>query len=179
PKEICVNHRAKMPAQYMFLPKGDVYMTRNCRIHTHAKGRRVFVVEDDKKQQIGIRVPSSVYCTVRNNAIRTKQVRAKAVNVRDDKMKMEFQATIREQFPAIPVGLLPAIVDRAMEKHSGRVGRTGTIESSQKAKLAVHAYIRYQLTNYDDLLEVGWSKENAREVITGRVHKIARDWRKG
>ncbi len=68
------------------------------------------------------------------------------------------------------------IIRRATAKRRGRVGRTGTIETAEKARLAVQAHIRHTKTNYEGLLKSGTSREGARAMTSQRTFDLLREW---
>ncbi|KAI1080775.1 hypothetical protein F5B20DRAFT_94276 [Whalleya microplaca] len=168
--------RTPMAPNYTYVPKGNVYITGNCRKQTHAAGKTVYVVHDSKKRQIGIRVPLAVYQAVLISHNETKESRAQAVQKKDDKMNDEFRKSVLAQYPQIPTDELPKLVTYTMRKGSRRVGRTGKLEIAAKAQLAVRAYIRHCHTEYDSLLKNGVSRESAREQIHSKIDDVVNKW---
>jgi hypothetical protein len=88
----------------------------------------------------------------------------------------DLNATVLVSFPRIPAEEVPKIINRAMKKHAGRVGRTGKIELAEKAYLAVQAYIRHTKTDYDKLLNDGMAYQDARDQIFPKVREILVEW---
>ncbi|OJJ63743.1 hypothetical protein ASPSYDRAFT_142513 [Aspergillus sydowii CBS 593.65] len=169
--------RDPLPADYVFVPRGDVYVTRNCRSKTKESQRLVYKVYDNtgKKAQ-GIRIPADVYTTVLQSAQETAETRANAVKLRDQKDLAQSRELLCKQFPLMPVGSLDVILHHAFLKGSGRVGRTTTTSDERKAILAVEAHIRHMHTPYETLLREGKSREEARKEVWQMVQAIRMAW---
>jgi len=88
----------------------------------------------------------------------------------------DLNTTVLAKFPRIPAEEVPKIINRAMKKHAGRVGRTGKIELAEKAYLAVQAYIRHTKTDYDKLLNEGTAYQDARGQTFAKVREILVEW---
>lgn len=84
--------------------------------------------------------------------------------------------SVISRFPRLPSAEINKIVCRATAKGKGRVGRTGTIGISEKARLAVQAYIRHTKTNYDDLLRDGTDRESARGLTSQKTIDLLKEW---
>ncbi|KAI1774355.1 hypothetical protein F4818DRAFT_442504 [Hypoxylon cercidicola] len=165
-----------LPHRYLFVPKGNAYVTGNCRKQTRDEGKKVYVVHNSKHQPMGIRVPLAIYESVLEKHEETQESRAKAVEKKDNKMKADFQNSIISQFPEIPERELTQIVEHATRKYSRRVGRTEKLDLADKAQLAVRAHIRHRHTGYDKMLADGASRDNARNKIYGKVDDVATKW---
>ena len=94
--------KGALPSRYSFVPKGNVYITSNCRKLTQERGRSVFIVVDAKNQQIGIGVPTEVYVGVQFKEKDTRADRAANVIKRDEGIAKSFQSEIMKEFPQIP-----------------------------------------------------------------------------
>lgn len=96
----------------------------------------------------------------------------------DEKYKTAFAAEIRRLFPSCPENRDNEITQHACEKGSGRVGRC--IEAKELSniaiKLAVRAHIRHKKTGYDDYLNRGYSRGEAREIIKERIDCVYKLW---
>lgn len=79
----------------------------------------------------------------------------------------------------MPVESLEVILDHAFLKGSGRVGRTSTKTDERKAILAVEAHIRHMHTPYEELLQAGMDRAEAREAVWGTVKAIKTAWEGG
>ncbi|KAI0542649.1 hypothetical protein GGR58DRAFT_451376 [Xylaria digitata] len=174
--EPVVRASSHMPTGYTFVPKGNPYLTRNCRRQTQLSHQTVYAVVNDQKKQVGIRVPWLIYAVVRQNENDTLPVRQKNVRKRDESLENRFREAIKKQFPRISHEVLSAVVRHATAKRKGRVGRTKMIDIEQKARLAVQAYVRHIKTNYEDLLRSGIDREEARNSTSQRTFDILRDW---
>ncbi|KAI1879040.1 hypothetical protein JX265_003217 [Neoarthrinium moseri] len=175
-REPVVRFHTPMPAGYVFVPKGDRYMTANCRKETQAAGETVYVVVNKNKAVIGIRVPENVLARVRASEASTRADRASAVQKRDEGMERQFREAIVKLFPKIPAADTPKVVKTAMQKGSGRVGRTGKLEVEKKAELALRAHIRHQHTEYEKLLRSGTPRLKARDMTLDKVNEVVESW---
>ncbi|KAE8147468.1 hypothetical protein BDV25DRAFT_160298 [Aspergillus avenaceus] len=166
-----------MPHGYVFVAKGDVYVTRNCRAKTKESQRIVYLIYDNTgRRTIGIRVPSDIYTGVVESAAATAESRANAVKSRDAKDLAHARHVLCTQFPLMPTESLETILDHAFLKGSGRVGRTTYVPDERKAGLAVEAHIRHTHTSYEALLNAGKDREEARKAVWGMVCAIKAAW---
>ncbi|KAK8118070.1 uncharacterized protein PG998_006351 [Apiospora kogelbergensis] len=148
-----------LPKGYVFVPKGNVYITGSCRRQTLAAGDEVFAVINHKRQSIGIRVPRAIHAQVVQDEQASRADRASVVQKRD--------ATLEKQFRDA----------RAMLKGSRRVGRTGRLDIETKATLAVRAHIRHAHTWYDDMLRTKThTKGKARDAVLAKINEVAVLW---
>lgn len=79
----------------------------------------------------------------------------------------------------MPDESLEVVLDHAFLKGSGRVGRTSTKTDERKAVLAVEAHIRHVHTSYEELLESGMDREEARDAVGGTVRAVRLAWEGG
>lgn len=168
-----------LPAGYSFVPKGNVYITGNCRRQAQKARETVYLVVNSKQNQIGLAVPREIHDHVRRMEVETREDRAKNVERKDASLEKEFDKVIRQEFPHIPAASLPQVLNHALKKGKGKVGRTSTLDMRQKAYLAVRAHIRHCHTSYDQLMRApGGSlpKHEAREAVTNQVNSISRSW---
>ncbi|KAH7032733.1 uncharacterized protein B0I36DRAFT_347910 [Microdochium trichocladiopsis] len=165
------------PPGYRLVPKGNPYMTLNCRKQTHLAGQTVYnVVEKPGGKHMGIRVPQTVYNAVAASFAATKSDRADAVRRRDGKLEATYLETVLAAFPKAPRREVDAVVSRAMKKHSGRVGRTGQLSAQEKAVLGVLAHIRHVHSPYEKLLKQGVPRLDARRQSEKEIAKKAAEW---
>ncbi|KAL6236998.1 hypothetical protein BDW75DRAFT_205408 [Aspergillus navahoensis] len=177
PFEMNCLERMPLPTDYVFVPRGDVYVTRHCRSKTKEGHRLVYKVYDNTgKKVLGIRVPADVYAAVLHSAEETAESRANAVRARDERDLAHNRELLRKQFPLMPAQSLNTILDHAFLKGSGRVGRTTTTPEIEKVNLAVEAHIRHVHTPYETLLRSGMSRLEARNKIREQVQTILADW---
>lgn len=76
----------------------------------------------------------------------------------------------------MPAASLETVVNHAFLKGSGRVGRTSKRTDERKAELAVEAHIRHTHTPYEELLDAGMDREEARELVWDTVQQIKAEW---
>ncbi|PLB33766.1 DUF2293 domain-containing protein [Aspergillus candidus] len=172
----CFEHDS-FPDGYVFVPRGDVYITRNCRAKTKQSHRIVHLVWDrSAKIKLGIRVPADVHAAVLELASATADSRANATMARDEKDLAHSQQLLRSQFPLMPDESMKIILDHAFRKGSGRVGRSSNLTDHHKATLAVEAHIRHALTPYEDLLRAGVKRQTARHSVWGMIQSIKETW---
>ncbi|KAK0711703.1 hypothetical protein B0H67DRAFT_455409, partial [Lasiosphaeris hirsuta] len=165
-----------MPSGYQFVPKGDVYITKNCRQKTHAAGQTLYVVFDKANRPLGLRCPAWVHDAVVAEHRATAAKRASAVQKRDAALEGTFEQELVRLFPQTPRGEIPKILNQALKKHSRRVGRAGKVDLQQRVKLAVRAHIRHCHTSYDWFLSHGMSRDDARGEILDKLNEVARQW---
>ncbi|KAL5342420.1 hypothetical protein BJX70DRAFT_320851 [Aspergillus crustosus] len=166
-----------LPDDYVFVPRGNVYITRNCRSKTKESHRLVYKVYDNTgKLSMGIRIPSDVYTAVLQSAEQTADSRANAVKLRDEKDLAHSQQLLRQRFPLMPAESLDVILHHAFLKGSGRVGRTSTTSDEHKAILAVEAHIRHTHTPYESMLRAGKQRDVARRKVRETVQSIRAAW---
>lgn len=171
--------KGALPSGYAFVPKGNIYITSNCRKLTQERGRSVFIVIDAKKQQIGIGVPTDIYLGVQFKERDTRADRAANVLKRDESIAKGFQKEIMKEFPQIPSESLRKVLKIALEKGKGKVGRTGKLDIRRKVHLAVRAHIRHCETDYDTLLRNGTAREDARKQVEAKIQEVFKAWRAG
>ncbi|KAF3770599.1 hypothetical protein M406DRAFT_221712, partial [Cryphonectria parasitica EP155] len=166
-----------LPQGYSFIRKGNAYITGNCRRQTQAVSQTVHVVLDSsKKKQLGIAVPTAILQHVRQQESETRAGRAANVQKRDASIEKSLEKLILHEFPRIPSSSLPRVLNTALQKGKGKVGRTGTLTGRERARLAVRAHIRHAETPYDQLLRSGTPRDKARDLVASRIESIARSW---
>ncbi|RKU44143.1 hypothetical protein DL546_004964 [Coniochaeta pulveracea] len=171
-----VHLHSPMPTGYVFVPKGDMYITLNVRKRTHASGQALYVVVNKKKQPIGLRCPVEIYDEVKQDSEATKASRQKVVEHRDAAIKDEFRSALLRIFPKVPEDHVEQILTLTLKKRSGRVGRTSKLDLEERVQLAVKAHIRHNCTDYDSLLRSNVPREEARRQVGPKVQEIARSW---
>lgn len=168
--------KGSLPPGYSFVPKGNVYITSNCRKLTQANGSTVYIVIDAKNQQIGLGIPTEIYVGVQFKEMETRAERAANVIKRDESIARGFQKEIMNAFPQIPSKALQNVLKIALEKGKGKVGRTGKLDIQRKAHLAVWAHIRHCETDYDALLRNGVAREEARQQVEAKIKEVRKAW---
>lgn len=173
--------RGRIPRGYSLVLKGNVYVTGNCRKQSQAADETVYLVVDTKETQIGIAVPTGIYEGVKQKEVETRLSRAANVDRRDKAIKKEFEQVVLNEFPRLPLGELSKILEKALEKRKGKVGRTGQLSDHRKAQLAVRAHIRHCHTPYDKMLRASGkkglkTKHLARQTVQKQVDDLAAAW---
>ena len=176
--EPTVRFQSPMPKEggYVFVPKGNVYITSNCRKQTQEAGQTVYTVLNAKNNAVGIRVPRRIRDAVQESHEATREKRAQAVLRKDEKLEREFRDAVLAQFPGTPEESVTKIVGRAMAKRSRRVGRTGKLDVKERAALAVRAHIRHVHTDYDKLMRSGVARGQARSQIHEKIDEVVLAW---
>ncbi|KAK2762304.1 hypothetical protein FQN54_001314 [Arachnomyces sp. PD_36] len=168
-----------MPSGYIFVPKGDVYVTRNCRTRTKAENKDIYVVCHRKEpKSLGIRIPATILETVEADAAATASKRENAVKVKDERDITKARVMLEATFPEMPASSLETVLDHAFLKGSGRVGRSTKQTPEHKASLAVEAHIRHTQTDYDELL-LTMDRDDARKRVWQDVQDIKAKWSGG
>ncbi|KAL7276731.1 hypothetical protein RUND412_000268 [Rhizina undulata] len=157
---------------YVFIAKGDVYVTRNCAKLAKEKGHTVYIIKVSRRT--GIQVPKEIYEFVQEMEEMTRQKRAKAVAQRESRFYDLTLATkcLNGMFKQIPPGVDTAIIERAFEKYSGRVGRTLTRSLPSRLRLATIAHIRHNFTSYGSSL----SQWLASQDILPDIKRVWMEW---
>ncbi|KAK3692009.1 hypothetical protein B0T22DRAFT_678 [Podospora appendiculata] len=183
PREPQVPLHSPMPPGYVFVPKGNVYLTKNCRLQTHAAHKPLYVVisgrgpsKSARTKVLGLRCPKSIFTAVEAAERASASTRASAVQKRDATIEETFEKAILELYPRVPRHEIPRILKHALKKNSRRVGRTVKMDLQHKVRLAVKAHIRHNYTNYDNWLKEGVGKSAARERAWVQLCEIARAW---
>ncbi|KAK2813864.1 hypothetical protein FQN50_000265 [Emmonsiellopsis sp. PD_5] len=166
------------PPGYIFVPKGDVYITRNCRTRSHEAKQTVYTVYNPKTQHtLGLYIATEIHTAVSLSATTTQAARTLAVAQKDARDTSKARALLRTQFPKMPTDTVETVLGHAFLKGSRRVGRSGKFEDEEvKVKLAVEAHIRHVHTEYEALLDGGVEREEARERVWSAVKRIKAIW---
>ena len=92
----------------------------------------------------------------------------------------QFAKRLLHLFPGCPAGRHILIAEHACRKYSGRVGRSAMAKQLDEAALllAVAAHIRHLETNYDELLNSGYERWEARNAVAHRVDQVLSEWMK-
>lgn len=165
-----------LPNGYSFVPKGNVFITSNCRKKTQESGRSVYLVIEGKKKQVGLGVPTEIYVAVQFKEMETRAERAANVVKRDEGMAKGFQKEIINIFPQIRADALRNVAKIALQKGKGKVGRVGKLDVQRKARLAVWAHVRHCETDYDALLRRGITREEARQQVETKIKEVCKSW---
>lgn len=171
----------------VFLPAGDVALTRRARKHSALAAvvlkwsrarkryeRQGLLVED------GALARAEIECLGDADARARARDREAARRAETDREHVErFARRVRDLFPSCPPGAELAIARHACLKYSGRVGRSAAAKAlDEKAVLlAVAAHVRHVETGYDALLAAGHERHDARREVQPRVDEVLQAWR--
>jgi hypothetical protein len=151
-------------------------ITRHCRQLTHESGQTVYLVEDAKGKQTGLRVPQHIYQQVLDLNAATKGAREAAVLKSDLALETKVKGELLKIFPKLPEEEVGPLLKHMLKKRSGRVGRSTDIDLNEMVVLGVRAHVRHTHTDYDALLKGGMSRDKARETIKPAVDRIVKVW---
>ncbi len=173
-------------ADLEFLPSGDVALTRRASKYS---GRTVVVVRfaraRKRYERQGILVEPEALEKAERECLKDAEERAaeraKAAEARrrqDRKFAQELVAQLVVLFPGCPRDEAISIAQHTAVRGSGRVGRTAAAQRLQKDALtaAVVAAIRHKFTNYDELLQNGVDRADARTEVAVEVRTILAGW---
>ena len=153
-----------LPGGWELLPSGDSFVTRQVK----AGGRywNVWLPRSRSRRhrrRLGVFAPSDAIEAAWAAAEQTAAKRAKARKHgessrarAEERYRVELEAAIvaylgfADEHGELATEIAAEASRRAAVVGSGRVGRTRTISLEQRAELAARAYIRHELTNYED-----------------------------
>ena len=170
----------------VFLPSGDTALTRRSRKHSKlsvvvlkwsrvrkryerqgllVENEAVELAENECKADADVRKLRRAHAAIRRTEL-------------DEEFITSFAERIRKLYPHCPVGREKEIAEHACRKYSGRVGRSSAAKALDKKAvcLAVSAHVRHQETNYDELLQTGFERSDARERVHAQVSSVLVEW---
>ena len=173
----------------VFLPSGDVALTRRARKHSPLSAP-VFKFSKARKrnERQGVLVSAEGLARAEEECLSDEELRARnreKARVRetrkDAQYVKDFAAEILRFFPGCPEETATSVAVHACEKHSGRVGRSaGAKELGEDfVILAVRAHIRHAETDYDELLSRCYDRQMARERVHDQIEECVSRWREG
>lgn len=170
----------------VFLPSGDVALTRRSRKHSRLSAvvlkwsrarkryeRQGLLVENDAIERAELECEADA----EQREMRRAQATLRRAEL-DDEYISRFTTCIREVFPNCPKGRETLIAEHSCRKYSGRVGRSAAAKdlAEQAVRLAVAAHVRHAETNYDDLLIHGYDRREARSIVQAGVSQTLDEW---
>jgi hypothetical protein len=171
----------------VFLPAGDVALTRRARKHSALAAvvlkwsrarkryeRQGLLVEE------GALARAELECLGDADARARAREREAARRAEIDREYVErFAQAVRDFFPRCPPGTELAIARHACLKYTGRVGRSTAAKAldEQAVLLAVAAHVRHVETGYGALLAAGHERHDARREVQPRVDQVLQAWR--
>jgi hypothetical protein len=167
----------------VFLPSGDVPLTRRARKHSMLSAVVLKWSRAQKRyERQGLLVEEPALekgeeeCLADSEARERRKDREALRRPEMDRHYVEqFAERIRELYPACPAEGEWAIAEHACLKYSGRVGRSVSAKSLDDAalRLAVIAHIRHRETDYDRVLARGDGRHEARAEVESVVRRVA------
>ena len=170
----------------VFLPSGDAALTRRAGKHSRLKAVVVQWARARKRyERQGILVEEEAIdraekeCSA--DAGQREQRRRMAAIRRaeiDESYVLEFARHVAERYPGCPPKEARRIAEHACRKYSGRVGRSAAAKSfdPDAVDLAVIAHIRHVHTRYDDLLQRGAFRDEARAAVRRDIEAVVNQW---
>ena len=171
----------------VFLPAGDATLTRRSRKHSSLVAvvlrwsrarkryeRQGLLVEEEAVAQ------AEQDCLEDAEARARQRERAAARRAELDEGYVErFSARVRALFPSCPAGREAEIAEHACLKYSGRVGRSAAARrlDADAVQMAVVAHVRHAETSYDELLDSGIERHEARAMVADAVDRVLAQWR--
>jgi hypothetical protein len=173
----------------VFLPAGDATLSRRAKRASRLSAVVVrFSRSRRRYERQGILVEEEALeraeseCLEDAEARERRRQRAAELRAGEDlALEARMAAEIGRLLPGCPPERAEVIAKRATLRGSGRVGRTaaGRALDPETITLAVVASIRHQDTDYDDLLESGVERGEARARVGQCVDQILDRWRSG
>jgi hypothetical protein len=85
--------------------------------------------------------------------------------------RADIEDALRRLAPKMPKHEFGAVVDHALDSRGLRSAGPETA-----AWLALVAYVRHALTEYDDLLAQGYDQDSARFFVRGEIERVLAEW---
>jgi hypothetical protein len=85
--------------------------------------------------------------------------------------RADIETALRRLAPRIPSHEFAAVADHAVDSRG-----LGTASPETAAWLALVAYVRHMLTDYDELLEQGYDQESARHFVADQIDTVLTRW---
>ncbi len=173
-------------AHLVFLPRGDAAVTRRASKYSTLKAVLVRFSRGRKRyERQGILVEESAVARAEQECLADADARARMRErnaerraAADEQYRAGFAAHILDVYPACPKPERLAIADHACAKYSGRIGRSAVAKEFDvdAITLAVRAHVRHAHTRYDNLLNSGWDRHEARASVGDEVDRIVAEW---
>lgn len=170
----------------VFLPPGDAALTRRSRKHSPISAVVLEWSRSRKRyERQGLLVTEEAIRQAEEECLsdadaRERRRQREAIKREDLDLKYvdRFAAKVREMYPNCPPDREKQIAEHACKKYSGRVGRSHPAQSldEQAVRLAVLAHIRHRETKYDELLDHGHDRFDARDAVLDRVNQVLESW---
>lgn len=163
----------------VFLPKGNHALSlRSGKYSTLRAVVLEFNRKNRRQERRGILIEESALEKARQECGADDGERVERREKQDRQYIKKFAAQILRYYPSCPTEEADVIAEHACRKYSGRVGRSSGAKGFEQKpiELAVRAHIRYEHTNYDELLMMGWDRYDARQEIIEKVEQVIEQW---
>ncbi|KAI9665832.1 MAG: hypothetical protein M1821_003766 [Bathelium mastoideum] len=179
PRRTTIKDPGRPPKGFVFVPKGDVFVTRKCTtLSTESSTPAQVVCDPHTGTRLGLYVHQPIHATVLAAASASAAPRAAARARRDAADLRQARAALQARYASMPDRDVDAVLARAFAKHSGNVGRKKAgLSEARRVSLAVEAHVRHVHTRYDAFLREGVGREEARRRIGGVVRGVKEGWR--
>ena len=170
----------------LFLPSGDVALTRRARKHSTLSAVVLQWSRARKRyERQGLLVEAQGLEKAEEECLADSEVRALRQEreatrraALDRQYVDQFATRVRELFPTCPTGRERDIAEHACLKYSGRVGRSASAKAldAEAVRLAVIAHVRHRETPYDEFLARGYDRWEARAAVEEAVRRVLQRW---
>lgn len=170
----------------IFLPSGDVALTRRARKHSilsavvlkWSRARKRYERQGLLVEAQGLEKAEEECLADSDVRERRREREAARREVCDRQYMAQFAARVRALFPGCPRGREREIAEHACLKYSGRVGRSASAKAldEEAVLFAVIAHVRHRETKYDELLARGYDRWEARAVVEEAVRQVLQRW---
>jgi hypothetical protein len=170
------------------LPRGDTALTRRASKHSRLKAIVLEWSRSRKRyERQGILAePTAIHQAeaecLSDEDRRRRQGERRAVREAelDKNFVRDFASAISQHYPGCPTSEATRIAEHACRKYSGRVGRSAEAKrfDSEAVRLAVTAAVRHRFTKYDEFLQGGMQRYDARAAVSDSVDRKLREWTK-
>lgn len=170
----------------LFLPAGDMAMSRRARKHSPLSAVVVRFSRTRKRyERQGLLVTADALAKAEAecaaDAPERAAQRAQAAvlrEVEDRELVEAMTQAILQRYPACPLDEARRIATHTAARGSGRVGRSaaGRALDPQALDLAILAHVRHEHTRYDTLLMQGTDRLDARQLVREQIDRVRRRW---
>lgn len=170
----------------VFLPAGDVALTRRARKHSTLSAVVLQWSRARKRyERQGLLVEAEALAQAEQECLADSEARARRQEREaarraelDQHYVAQFAQRVRDLFPGCPAGREQMIAEHACQKYSGRVGRSAAAKQldEEAVRLAVIAHIRHTETDYDMLLASGQERWLARDQVEAAIDRVLMRW---
>lgn len=170
-----------------FLPSGDAALTRRARKYSRLSAVVVrFARTRGHYERQGLLVEPEAIEKAEQECLSDEDQRmarrerdALRRAAQDDKLVEEMAQSIRRLYPGCLSEEAEKIARHTAERGSGRVGRSasGRKLDEKALELAVTAWIRHRMTEYDELLNTGHERLDARALVRLKIREVLDRWK--